>query len=146
MPVVLRGKCGLGIAQTGTGKTAAFTLPILARLAQNPVQRMRHSTRVLVLSPTRELASQIAESFRVYGRNLKMTVATVFGGVPINRQRIMLQSGVDVLVATPGRLLDLIDQRILTLNHVEVLVLDEADQMLDLGFIHALRSEDNKSD
>src|SRR3546814_17752541 len=95
---------------------------------------MRHSTRVLVLSPTRELASQIAESFRVYGRNLKMTVATVFGGVPINRQRIMLQSGVDVLVATPGRLLDLIDQRILTLNHVEVLVLDEADQMLDLGF------------
>src|SRR3546814_13254562 len=87
---------------------------------------MRHSTRVLVLSPTRELASQIAESLRVYGRNLKMTVATVFGGVPINRQRIMLQSGVDVLVATPGRLLDLIDQRILTLNHVEVLVLDEA--------------------
>src|SRR3546814_20722620 len=100
---------------------------------------MRHSTRVLVLSPTRELASQIAESFRVYGRNLKMTVATVFGGVPINRQRIMLQSGVDVLVATPGRLLELIDQRILTLNNVEVLVLYEADQMLNLGFIHALR-------
>src|SRR3546814_1011045 len=100
---------------------------------------MRHCTRVRVLSPTREHESQIAESFRVYGRNLKMTVATVFGGVPINRQRLMLQSGVDVLVATPGRLLDLIDQRILTLNHVEVLVLDEAAQMLDLVLNHASR-------
>ncbi len=139
IPYGLQGKDILGIAQTGTGKTAAFALPILDRLAKNPAPRVRHSTRVLVLSPTRELASQIAESFQAYGRNLKLSIATVFGGVPINRQRIQLQSGVDVLVATPGRLLDLIDQRILTLAHVEVLVLDEADQMLDLGFIHALR-------
>mgnify|MGYP003582543719 FL=1 len=139
IPHCLQGKDLLGIAQTGTGKTAAFALPILDRLAKNPAPRVRHSTRVLVLAPTRELASQIAESFHAYGRNLKLSIATVFGGVPINRQRIQLQSGVDVLVATPGRLLDLIDQRILTINHVEVLVLDEADQMLDLGFIHALR-------
>lgn len=139
IPLALEGRDILGIAQTGTGKTAAFALPILERLARNPAPRVNHSARVLILSPTRELASQIADSFTAYSRNLKLTIATVFGGVPINRQRILLRSGVDVLVATPGRLLDLIDQRMLTINHVEVLVLDEADQMLDLGFIHALR-------
>ncbi|MCA3254049.1 MAG: DEAD/DEAH box helicase, partial [Alphaproteobacteria bacterium] len=139
IPHGLAGRDLLGIAQTGTGKTAAFALPILDRLSRNPAPTPRHSTRVLVLAPTRELATQIAESFKAYGRFLKLQVATVFGGVPINRQIRMMERGLDVLVATPGRLLDLIDQRAMTLSHVEVLVLDEADQMLDLGFIHSLK-------
>ena len=139
IPHVLSGRDLLGIAQTGTGKTAAFALPILDRLSRDPMAPPRRSARVLVLAPTRELAGQIADSFRTYGRHLKLSVATVFGGVPIARQVRQMTRGVDVLVATPGRLLDLIDQRAMTLSHVEVLVLDEADQMLDLGFIHALR-------
>jgi ATP-dependent RNA helicase RhlE len=139
IPHALAGRDLCGIAQTGTGKTAAFALPILDRLSLDPKPTPRHGCRVLVLSPTRELASQIAESFVAYGRNLKLQVATVFGGVPINRQIRQMERGVDVLVATPGRLIDLIEQRALTLSQVEVLVLDEADQMLDLGFIHALR-------
>ncbi len=139
IPPVLAGKDILGIAQTGTGKTAAFALPILDRLARNPKPLRPKSARVLVLAPTRELASQIAASFSAYGKNIRVSVATVFGGIPINRQMRDMQRGVDVLVATPGRLIDLIERRAVLLNAVEVAVLDEADQMLDLGFIHALR-------
>jgi ATP-dependent RNA helicase RhlE len=139
IPHVLEGRDLCGIAQTGTGKTAAFALPILHRLAERPVARQRKSCRVLVLSPTRELASQIADSFRAYGRNMKLTTSVVFGGVALGRQERELSFGVDVLVATPGRLIDLIDRKSLTLRDVEILVLDEADQMLDLGFIHSLK-------
>lgn len=139
IPPVLAGRDLCGIAQTGTGKTAAFALPILERLAVAPQRPTPQACRTLVLAPTRELASQIAESFRAYGAGLKLTTAVVFGGVPIGRQRQQLAHGVDILVATPGRLLDLIDNRWLTLASVQVLVLDEADRMLDLGFIHALK-------
>ncbi|MBR0553219.1 DEAD/DEAH box helicase [Stakelama marina] len=139
IPALLEGDDLLGIAQTGTGKTAAFMLPSIQRLvaANERVKPMR--CRMLILAPTRELASQIAQSAKEYGRYTKLRVATVFGGVPIARNRRDLGSGVDILVATPGRLLDLIDQKCLALSDVEILVLDEADQMLDLGFIHALK-------
>ena len=139
IPDVMAGRDLLGIAQTGTGKTAAFALPILHRLASSPKPAGQRRCRALVLSPTRELASQIAESFTTYGRFLRLTTTVVFGGVPLGRQERALANGVDVLVATPGRLLDLVDRRSLSLAGVEILVLDEADQMLDLGFIHALR-------
>ncbi len=139
IPDVLAGRDLQGIAQTGTGKTAAFALPILHRLAAEPKRPQPRSCRTLVLSPTRELASQIAASFQTYGRHLRLSTTVVFGGVPIGRQQRALSGGIDILVATPGRLLDLIDQRMLSLQSVEILVLDEADQMLDLGFIHALR-------
>jgi ATP-dependent RNA helicase RhlE len=139
IPDVMAGRDLLGIAQTGTGKTAAFALPILHRLAASPAAPQRRRCRTLVLSPTRELASQIADSFRVYGRHLRLSTTVIFGGVPIGRQERALAGGVDILVATPGRLLDLVDRRSLDLGGVEILVLDEADQMLDLGFIHALR-------
>ena len=138
IPHVMGGRDLCGIAQTGTGKTAAFALPILHRLAAQPRPTPRGSCRVLVLSPTRELASQIADSFTTYGRGLRLSTAVVFGGVPLGAQQRRLASGVDILVATPGRLLDLIERRAAFLSHVEVLVLDEADRMLDLGFIHAL--------
>ena len=139
IPPLLEGRDLCGIAQTGTGKTAAFALPSLDHFHRNPKAVPRHSCRMLVLSPTRELAAQIADSFRTYGRFLKLSVATIFGGVPINRQIRQLQEGVDVLVATPGRLLDLIDQRAFTLSGVEIFVLDEADQMMDMGFIAPLK-------
>jgi ATP-dependent RNA helicase RhlE len=139
IPPALERKDILGIAQTGTGKTAAFALPILDRLAREPKPLQRRATRVLVLAPTRELASQIADSFRAYGANLSLTIETVFGGVPVPRHVKRMEKGADILVATPGRLIDLMEQKALYLHHVEVLVLDEADQMLDLGFIHALR-------
>ena len=139
IPPLLEGRDLLGIAQTGTGKTAAFGLPSLHHLAKNAKPRPAQGCRMLILAPTRELASQIAESLRTYGANLRLSVATVFGGVPVGKQIRQMQAGVDILVATPGRLLDLIDQRALTLRHVEIFVLDEADQMLDLGFIHALK-------
>ena len=139
IPLLLEGRDLLGIAQTGTGKTAAFALPSLQHLATPPKARPPGGCRMLVLAPTRELASQIATSFQTYGRNLRLSVTTVFGGTPIGRQVRALQGGVDILVATPGRLLDLIDGGALTLKHVEILVLDEADQMLDLGFIPALK-------
>ncbi|MDQ4062114.1 MAG: DEAD/DEAH box helicase, partial [Pseudomonadota bacterium] len=139
IPKVLTGRDLCGIAQTGTGKTAAFALPILHRLAQASHRAKPRACRVLVLSPTRELASQIADSFRTYGRHLRLSTAVVFGGVPIGKQQRELAPGVDILVATPGRLLDLVDRRSLSLDAVEILVLDEADQMLDLGFIHALK-------
>ena len=139
IPPMLEGRDLMGLAQTGTGKTAAFALPILHRLAAQPKHRLKCATRVLVLAPTRELAAQIATSFQTYGRYLKLSITTAFGGVPIGRQERALFPGVDVLVATPGRLIDLVERRALDLAHVEVLVLDEADQMLDLGFIHALK-------
>ena len=139
IPQVLRGRDLCGIAQTGTGKTAAFALPILQHLFSAPARRTAGTCRALVLSPTRELASQIAESFRAYGRELPLSTAVVFGGVPIGAQQRRLASGADILVATPGRLLDLIDRKSLTLSKIQILVLDEADRMLDLGFIHALR-------
>jgi len=139
IPHVMEGADLLGVAQTGTGKTAAFALPILHRLATDRISPGARACRVLVLSPTRELASQIADSFKTYGRFMGLGVQVVFGGVPIRKQMNLLSRGTDVLVATPGRLLDLVDQRALTLNKVETLVLDEADQMLDLGFVHALK-------
>ncbi|MBY0519616.1 MAG: DEAD/DEAH box helicase, partial [Sphingomonas sp.] len=139
IPPLLEGNDLLGIAQTGTGKTAAFMLPSIQRLrAANEHVRPR-ACRMLVLAPTRELASQIAVSAREYGRFTKLSVATVFGGTSVGKDRQTLVNGIDILVATPGRLLDLIEQRYLTLGDIEILVLDEADQMLDLGFIHALR-------
>jgi ATP-dependent RNA helicase RhlE len=139
IPPALAGNDVLGLAQTGTGKTAAFALPILHRLAANPKHRLKISTRCLVLAPTRELASQIAASFQAYGKYMKLSVTSVFGGVPIGRQERALFPGVDVLVATPGRLLDLVMKGALDLGHVEMLVLDECDQMLDLGFVHDLK-------
>ena len=139
IPPVLGGRDLCGIAQTGTGKTAAFALPILQRLAATKQRTAPQTCRALVLSPTRELASQIAESFRAYGAGMPLSTVVVFGGVPIGPQRQKLARGIDILVATPGRLLDLIDTRSLTLSCVQVLVLDEADRMLDLGFIHALK-------
>ena len=139
IPMVLDGRDLCGIAQTGTGKTAAFALPILQRLSRAPGRTMPRACRALVLSPTRELASQIGESFRAYGRQMPLSTAVVFGGVSIGPQQRQLAPGVDILVATPGRLLDLVDRKSLALSRVQILVLDEADRMLDLGFIHALR-------
>lgn len=139
IPTILAGRDLLGIAQTGTGKTAAFALPILHLLAQRPFKAPRGGCRVLVLSPTRELASQIADSFRAYGQGLGFRVAVVFGGVAPGPQLKALASGVDILVATPGRLIDHIGSRAAHLGTTEFLVLDEVDQMLDLGFIKPLR-------
>ena len=139
IPPLIQGRDLLGIAQTGTGKTAAFMLPSIQRLvAANEHVRPR-ACRMLVLAPTRELASQIAQSARDYGRFSKLAIATVFGGTSVSKDRSTLANGVDILVATPGRLIDLIEQRFVTLGDIEILVLDEADQMLDLGFIHALK-------
>ncbi len=142
IPPLLEGRDLCGIAQTGTGKTAAFALPALQYLSENNQRPAPLTCRMLVLAPTRELAAQIAMSFRDYGKQLRVSVETVFGGVPIGKQIRAMSQGVDVLVATPGRLLDLIDQRALSLRNVEIFVLDEADQMLDLGFIHALKRID----
>jgi ATP-dependent RNA helicase RhlE len=139
IPALLEGRDLLGIAQTGTGKTAAFALPSLHRLAAEPKGRSNASCRMLVLSPTRELAAQIAENMRGYAKFLNLSVQCIFGGVPVGKQARALAGGCDVLVATPGRLLDLIDQRALTLRNVEIFVLDEADQMMDLGFIVPLK-------
>ena len=139
VPHLLAGRDLLGIAQTGTGKTAAFALPMLQRLAEHKDRPQKNSCRALILTPTRELASQILESFKTYGRNVKVTSTVVFGGVGIGRQIEALRNGVDVLVATPGRLVDLIERRAVTLSKLEIFVLDEVDQMLDLGFIHAIR-------
>ena len=140
IPPVLEGRDLLGLAQTGTGKTAAFALPILQRLSQSG--RRPHGDRpiaVLVLTPTRELAAQIGESFAAYGKHLGYKQAVIFGGVGQREQERVLRSGVDILVATPGRLLDLANQRIVHLNKLEIFVLDEADRMLDMGFIHDVR-------
>ena len=136
IPPVAEGRDVLGIAQTGTGKTAAFALPILHRLAQNPPQHKgRRNPRVLVVAPTRELAAQISDSFKAYGRHVKISTAVVFGGVGQRPQEDELARGVDVLVACPGRLLDLVNQGYAKLGEVEILVLDEADRMMDMGFL-----------
>ncbi len=139
IPHVLQGRDLLGCAQTGTGKTAAFALPILENLAKAGVAKGKRKLRVLVLSPTRELASQIAESFATYGRHTGVTHAVVFGGVNQNRQVDAIAHGVDVLVATPGRLLDLMGQGAVSFSDVNVFVLDEADRMLDMGFIQDVK-------
>lgn len=140
IPPALAGRDLMGIAQTGTGKTAAFSLPTLHHICRTDQEPPKRGTRVLVLAPTRELASQISVSFSDYGRDIAhLSVATVFGGVPIGRQIKRLVGGNDVLVATPGRLIDLLDRKAITLKDVEILILDEADQMMDMGFIHALR-------
>lgn len=141
IPMLLEGHDLLGIAQTGTGKTAAFTLPLLHMLnaSQKEGQRPAKSVRGLILAPTRELAVQIADSVREYGKLLGLRSVHVLGGVPINKQIRQLEKGTDILIATPGRLEDLMQQKAVTLNHVTHLILDEADQMLDMGFIHALK-------
>jgi ATP-dependent RNA helicase RhlE len=137
IPHVLEGKDLVAIAQTGTGKTAAFALPILQRLAATP--RTHGGIRVLVLAPTRELAAQIGDGFRTYGKGTGLTAEVIFGGVGQDAQMKALRRGMDVLVATPGRLLDLMGQRLVDFRHLEVLVLDEADRMLDMGFIHDVK-------
>jgi ATP-dependent RNA helicase RhlE len=142
IPPVLAGGDVLGGAQTGTGKTAAFVLPILQRLATRPPHHVPHGrkpVRALILAPTRELAAQIEESVRVYGKYSKQTSTAVYGGVGIGPQIIQLKRGVDILVATPGRLLDHHQQRTVDFSRIEILVLDEADRMLDMGFIHDIK-------
>jgi ATP-dependent RNA helicase RhlE len=139
IPHVMAGTDLLGLAQTGTGKTAAFALPVLHRFLAKPRKAEPKTARALVLAPTRELAAQIAASFQTYSKGMRLRVAVVFGGVPINRQMRAMDPGVDVLVATPGRLLDLINQRGARLDRVDTLILDEADHMLDLGFILPLK-------
>jgi len=139
IPHLLKGKDLLGCAQTGTGKTAAFALPILNRLARNPRRVQQKCTRALILTPTRELAIQIHDSFKTYGKYLRLHYTVIFGGVGQNNQVRELRYGTDVLVATPGRLLDLINQGFLSLQGLEIFVLDEADRMLDMGFIHDVR-------
>jgi len=138
IPVVLEGHDLLAGAQTGTGKTAGFTLPMLQRLSQNPPGTPR-TPRALVLTPTRELAAQVGESVATYGRHLPLRSAIIFGGVSINPQIDKLRKGLDILIATPGRLLDHVGQKTVDLSKVEILVLDEADRMLDMGFIRDIR-------
>ena len=139
IPICLQGRDLLGIAQTGTGKTAAFVLPAIQQMAAAAKRVLPTHCRMLVLAPTRELASQIADSARDYGKFSRMSVVTVFGGTSINKNRTDMSRGADILVATPGRLIDLVEQGFVNLSMIEILVLDEADQMLDLGFIHALK-------
>ncbi len=139
IPHVIKGRDLLGCAQTGTGKTAAFTLPILNYLAQNKRKNRSGQPRILVLAPTRELAVQIGDSIASYSRHLRITYTVIFGGVSQNPQVRKLRQSQDIVVATPGRLLDLIQQRHLCLDSIEVFVLDEADRMLDMGFIHDIR-------
>jgi ATP-dependent RNA helicase RhlE len=139
IPLLNEGKDLLGIAQTGTGKTAAFALPILQRLLRENLPRTPGAPHALILAPTRELAGQIAERFSAYGRRLSLRTAVIFGGVNQHSQVKALKAGVDILIATPGRLLDLCNQRHIRLDKVSILVLDEADRMLDMGFIHDVR-------
>lgn len=138
IPEILNNKDILAAAQTGTGKTASFTLPMLHKLSQKPVAGRRH-IRALILTPTRELAAQVEQSVKVYGRYLPLRSSVIFGGVSIRPQIKELQSGVDIVIATPGRLLDHVEQRTIDLSRVEILVLDEADRMLDMGFIRDIR-------
>jgi len=140
IPIILEGRDLMGGAQTGTGKTAGFTLPLLQRLMETDVPRKgRRPIRALVLTPTRELAAQVAESVQTYGGHLPLKSTVVFGGVSINPQKQKLIRGVDILIATPGRLLDHVNQRSADLSNVDILVLDEADRMLDMGFIHDIK-------
>ena len=138
IPAIMQGKDVMGAAQTGTGKTAGFTLPILERLSKGEGAR-NNQVRALILTPTRELAAQVSDSVATYGANLDLRSAVVFGGVKINPQMMKLRKGVDILVATPGRLLDLYGQNAVKFNKIEILVLDEADRMLDMGFIHDIK-------
>lgn len=140
IPIVLEGRDLMGGAQTGTGKTAGFTLPLLQRLMDTEKPHSgRRPLRCLILTPTRELAAQVHESVQTYGRHLPLKSAVVFGGVSINPQKMKLIKGLDILVATPGRLLDHVNQRSADLSNVDILVLDEADRMLDMGFIHDIK-------
>ncbi len=139
IPTVLQGTDLLGSAQTGTGKTAAFAIPILQLLSANKTYGNKRKVRSLVVTPTRELAIQIGESFKAYGRHTGLSCTVIFGGVNQNPQTAALRRGVDIVVATPGRLLDLMNQGYLTLRDIEIFVLDEADRMLDMGFIHDIR-------
>lgn len=138
IPASLKGQDILASAQTGTGKTASFTLPLLHRLSATPTQGLRRP-RALILTPTRELAAQVGDSVKTYGKYLPLKSAVVYGGVSIAPQVQTLRRGVDILVATPGRLLDHVGQRTLDLSHIQILVLDECDRMLDMGFIHDIR-------
>jgi len=139
IPIVLQGTDLLGCAQTGTGKTAAFAIPILQLLSANKTYHKKRKVRSLIVTPTRELAIQIGESFKAYGRHTGLTYTVIFGGVHQNPQTSALHNGVDIVIATPGRLLDLMNQGHLTLHDVEIFVLDEADRMLDMGFIHDVK-------
>jgi len=140
IPIVLEGKDLLGCAQTGTGKTAAFAIPILQLLAgRQTFRKEKRTIKTLILTPTRELAIQIGESFAAYGRHTGLKHTVIFGGVKQLRQTDALQNGVDILIATPGRLMDLMAQRFVSLKHLEIFVLDEADRMLDMGFVHDVR-------
>jgi ATP-dependent RNA helicase RhlE len=139
IPFVLQGKDLLGCAQTGTGKTAAFSIPILQLLSVKKSTDRKRPIRSLIVTPTRELAIQIGESLQAYGKYTGLTSTVIFGGVNQSRQVTALQNGVDILVATPGRLLDLMNQRFISLKDIEIFVLDEADRMLDMGFIHDVK-------
>jgi len=139
IPPVLQGKDVLGCAQTGTGKTAAFAIPILQLLEAQKLHNQRKSIKALIVTPTRELAIQIEESFSDYGKHLPLKNAVIFGGVKQTPQVGRLRNGVDILVATPGRLLDLVNQKIISLKDIQIFVLDEADRMLDMGFIHDIK-------
>ncbi len=138
IPAILKGKDVMAAAQTGTGKTAGFTLPLLHRMSKGK-RAGANQVRTLILTPTRELAAQVQSSVTAYGKYLPLSSAVVFGGVKINPQMMRMRRGVDILVATPGRLLDLYQQNAIRFNHLEALVLDEADRMLDMGFIHDIR-------
>ena len=139
IPHVLKGRDVLGCAQTGTGKTAAFAIPIIQKIYEQKTKNSKNYIKALILTPTRELAVQIEESFRVYGRYTNLKYLSIFGGVSQNPQTEMLRRGVDILIATPGRLNDLINQRQVNLQNVSMFVLDEADRMLDMGFIHDVK-------
>jgi ATP-dependent RNA helicase RhlE len=139
IPVILQGKDVLGSAQTGTGKTAAFAVPILQMLKKEVSPTGNHNIQALILAPTRELCIQIKDSFVSYGRHLHLRVSAIYGGVSQRPQEAALKVGIDILVATPGRLLDLMNQRLVKLSAVKIFVLDEADQMLDMGFIHDVK-------
>lgn len=137
IPLILERNDVIGCAQTGTGKTASFAIPILQLLQETPVKRRK--VRSLIVTPTRELAIQIADNFKLYGQNLPLRHLAIFGGVPQKKQVATLKNGVDILIATPGRLLDLMGQKLLSLSEVEILVLDEADRMLDMGFVNDIK-------
>jgi ATP-dependent RNA helicase RhlE len=139
IPAVLNNSDIMAAAQTGTGKTAAFVLPILSKLSNPKYKYKGHQLRALIVTPTRELAAQVRESVNTYSKYLSIRSTAVYGGARIHNQRLKLRKGIDVLVATPGRLLDLHNQKLVNLNNIEILVLDEADQMLDMGFIHDIK-------
>jgi ATP-dependent RNA helicase RhlE len=139
IPVVIEGKDVLAAAQTGTGKTAGFTLPLLEKLSQTKPKMQKKQIRALVLTPTRELAAQVAESIKTYGKHMPYTSTVIFGGVGINPQLATIRKGVDIVIATPGRLLDIAGQKGIDFSALECLILDEADRMLDMGFIHDIK-------